>query len=243
MKVLGIDASLVSCGVATITEPVNLDSGAFGLKGHDDEPVTVTDDRIKAVTNFVAAHFTDVDLAVIEGPAYGAIGGRAHERAGLWWRIIRRLRIADIPIAVANPGSLKKWATGYGAGPKGSKGAVRQGVAKFWPQFDGLVDDEYDALGLASMAAQQLGFVAVTAKHQASALVAVKWPDGIRETSPERESNNINTPPLARHARGHGSGARARDRAAGIDMSTQLASATQQPMLEYPASGGSHDRN
>lgn len=214
---LGVDPSLTSCGVATIRADGLVDTAHHGTRGHDNEPLHITDQRMRHITGFVAEHLTGCVLAIIEGPSLGSTGGHLHDRSGLWWRIVRRLLIAEVPVAVCPPTVLKKWATGFGGGPRASKSAVAVAVARLWPNVAAETDDEWDALALAHLGAQHLRWpVPVLARH-ASALKAVRWP----ENGAVRESNKIESPevgpdttptlldaPALRHPRGNGTPAR-----------------------------------
>ncbi len=141
MKILGIDPSLTSCGVAVI-QPSGTYTAVNKTTGKRADPIAVIDTRLGAITGFVLDHAAGAALAVIEGPSLGSHGGSPWDRAGLWWRIVHRLHAADIPVAVAPPTVVKKWATGIGGGPNASKAAVAVAVARLWPDVDADVDDE-----------------------------------------------------------------------------------------------------
>ena len=178
MKVIGIDPSLTSTGVAVITSTSpGAHTAALRTTGNRDDPPHVTDARLDRITGFVAEYAALADLAVIEGPSHGSRGGSPWDRAGLWWRIVRRLLRADVAVAVCPPSSRAKWATGVGSGPRATKPLVAVAVAKLWPDVDAGSDDELDALAMATMGAQRLGLDVPHRSHHDAALRGVTWPD------------------------------------------------------------------
>lgn len=183
-RVLGVDPSLTSCGVAVIRDSgtdVSATTAVFATKGKRADPVPTMDARIGSIADFVMSHAVGVRLAVIEGPSMGSHGGSPWDRAGLWWRIVHRLLSADIPVAVCPPSVRAKWATGVGGGPKATKALVAVAVARMWPGVDATSDDEWDALGMASIGAQHLGLEVPTRAHHAACRASVAWPDSIME--------------------------------------------------------------
>jgi Holliday junction resolvasome RuvABC endonuclease subunit len=195
MRVLGIDPSLTSTGIAIIEDrpptlggldPLIAYTAVFKTSGKRADPITVMDARIGRVTDFVSDHATGVDLAVIEGPSLGSHGGSPWDRAGMWWRIVHRLLAAEVPVAVCPPTVRAKWATGVGSGPKASKALVAVAVARLWPNVDAESDDEWDALGMATIGAQQLGLPAPSRAQHAAQLGSVAWPE-----LPERAARGL----------------------------------------------------
>ncbi len=186
MKILGIDPSLTSCGVAVIHDgqPPWAQTAVHKTAGKRADPIATIDTRLGQIAGFVLDHATGADLAVIEGPSLGSHGGSPWDRAGLWWRIVHRLLAADIPVAVAPPTVVKKWATGVGGGPNASKAAVAVAVARLWPQVDAGVDDEWDALAIASIGAQRLGLPVPSRAHHTAQLSSVAWPDTLPALTP-----------------------------------------------------------
>ncbi|MEU8371194.1 hypothetical protein [Micromonospora tulbaghiae] len=167
-KTIGIDLSLTCTGVAgrgwtdTIRPPAK-------LRGHE---------RLQWIEDRIGDFAHRCDLIAVEGPAYGTqragIQRGHHERAGLWWLTTQRLWVNKIPLAVVDPTSLKRYATGKG---NADKAAMMLAVARRFPWFDG-GEDEADALWLAAMAADHLGhpMCDMPAAHR-KALDAVQWPD------------------------------------------------------------------
>lgn len=149
--VLGLDLGLANCAAATITNTGRVDTWAR----HHPLPANATLDddhhRIWAQAQFAISHVTTATvLAVVEGPSLHSKHGQPHERAALFWVVIRALRRREIPVAVIAPKRMKWFITGNGAADKAE---VRAAVARLWPGH-GLARksyDETDATGLAGM--------------------------------------------------------------------------------------------
>lgn len=193
-RVLGIDPSLTSTGVAVIYDGsarvpgVDAITAVFKTTGKRADPIATMDARIGRIADFVM-DFATVDLAVIEGPSLGSHGGSPWDRAGLWWRIVHRLLAADVPVAVCPPKVRCKWATGVGGGPKASKPMVAVAVARLWPHVDADSDDEWDALGMASIGAQRLGLPVPSRAHHAAQLESVAWPEVVPDQKQRRKAS------------------------------------------------------
>jgi crossover junction endodeoxyribonuclease RuvC len=173
MKVLGIDLSLTSTGLASV-----VDTGASvgriptkaGLHTLADQ-----DRRLAAIVEAVMTWATDTDLAVVEGPALVARTGYHHDRSGLWWLVVHRLLASSTPVAVVPPTVRAKYATGHGNAPKDQ---VLAAVIRRYPTIDITGNDEADALVLAAMGARRLGHPIddLPLTHR-TALTAATWPE------------------------------------------------------------------
>ena len=121
MIVLGLDPSLTSTGVAVLTDGRPSALRAIGHGTPNGKSYAHRSDRIvsqaRAVMRFVEDHATP-DLAVIEGPAYGANMPSAFDRAGLFWGLYSTLRARRVPIAVVAPKTRALWATANGGADK-----------------------------------------------------------------------------------------------------------------------------
>lgn len=178
--VIGLDLSLTSTGVATVTD------GGQALTAQIRPSATLTGyPRLQWLLEQIHQHATDTRLVLVEGPSYGSGSkGRQsgqHERAGLWWAVTYRLWRNNITFAVVSPANLKKYATGKG---NASKDAVLIAAARRYQDvyIDG--NDEADALILAAMGADYLGFpLAVVPKVNRGALDSVEWPDLVAFTT------------------------------------------------------------
>ncbi len=170
-RVIGLDMSLTCTGVAgngwtDTIKPINK------VRGHE---------RLAVILDRVGDFVFHADLVVIEGPAYGAqragIQKGHHERAGLWWLVTHKLWSCHVPFAVADPTSVKRYATGKG---NADKAAVIREVTRRFEWFSG-GEDEADALALAAMGADWLGHPIVDLpKTHRAALDAVRWPEVTR---------------------------------------------------------------
>lgn len=170
MIIAGLDLSLTSTGLAVA------DHGDVRL--HRIQPRKLAGhDRL----NFLLDDISQVrgaDLVVVEGPSYGSTGGSQHERAGLWWLVAHYLWLQHLPYAVVPPSVLKKYATGYGGGPKSGKDQVLAAVIRRYPDVPVDGNDVADALVLAAMAADQYGeALEPVPKLNRAALGSVTWPD------------------------------------------------------------------
>lgn len=174
--VLGLDPSLESTGWATIARTNEMLSAGCGEITIKRDGATWTDrhTRIQTIADRVIAGTDNPTIAVIEGPAYsrGSQNG-TWDRAGLWWAIYTALTARGIPIAVVTPGTRAKFGCGRG---NAGKTEVAIGMSRLWPDIDARTDDEWDALALATMGAQWLGWNVPTRAHHPAALNAVAWP-------------------------------------------------------------------
>jgi Holliday junction resolvasome RuvABC endonuclease subunit len=69
---------------------------------------------------------------------------------------------------------LKKWATNSG---RADKSDVAVAMARLWPSVDAESNDGWDALALAHIGAQALGWDVPSRAHHTPALAKVEWPD------------------------------------------------------------------
>lgn len=182
--IVGIDPSLTNCGIAVLecdnppkpsTAKVTL-LRSVGHAGHNADDWATRSKRIVTQARYVLSLIPrDVELAVIEGPAYGTNLPSTHDRAGLWWGLLSGLLAAQIPTAVVNPKTRAKWATGKG---NAQKPDVLAAVRNQWPDTRVPNHDCADALTLASMGALWSGwtlpFDVQTWQH--NGLQSVTWP-------------------------------------------------------------------
>lgn len=170
MRVVGLDLSLTSTGVATVwedeTQTWTIKSET--VKGYDARRV-----RMESIAERILLEWT-ADLIVIEGPALSRNNPGTWDRAGLWWQVYTRLRLRGTPIAVCSPTTLKSWATGSGTA---DKKLVRSRVESLWG-VKVRNTDEADALCLATMGAQHLGMDVPSIEWHAYACQCVEWPSG-----------------------------------------------------------------
>lgn len=168
-KVLGLDLSLTSTGVAWPPADTRLIGRAIEARGVG---------RLQWLRAQIREKTWErgSDLVVVEGPSYGSQGGQRghHERAGLFWLVVVDLHVDGIPYAIVPPASLKKYATGRG---NAGKDDVMREVARRFPWFNGN-NDAADALVLAAMGCDHLGQPwAPMPQHHREALSKVDWPE------------------------------------------------------------------
>lgn len=186
--VLGLDLSLTSTGRATVhpdntpptTTAIGSDAAGNDYADRWVRLITMTD-RILWPAPFDTQPELPT-LAVLEGPSYGSHNGQVHDRAGLWWRVLSELFDHDVPVAVVAPTTRAKWATGRG---NAGKSEVAVAVARLWPDHDARTDDEWDALALATMGAQHLGWNMPSRAHHALTLAAITWPTTREPATPQ----------------------------------------------------------
>ncbi|TQN30584.1 crossover junction endodeoxyribonuclease RuvC [Haloactinospora alba] len=186
-RVIGLDASLTGTGIASSIGWCTI----VGRAGVTNLPLA---DRDRAIVNLARGVLDTVgtpDLAVIEAPAYSRSGGGAHERSGLWWRVVRHLLAQGVPVAEVAPTQRCRYATGKG---QALKTAVVDAVARRWPQYvTGGNDNLADAVVLCAMGADHLGYpiATVPATHRA-ALDRITWPE-FSESPPESPPESLPT--------------------------------------------------
>lgn len=183
MRVLGIDASMTSTGLAVVGSDYavtgKVESAPPKRARGDKTPATIGErrGRIRRVADQILEWAAPglVELAVIEGPSYSSAGAGTWDRAWLWGQIVDRLIGADIPVVLVPPGVRAKWATGNGAV---GKSPVAVHMSRMWPDVEpSISDDEWDALALASFGAQYLGLLPITLARHREQLGRVTWPD------------------------------------------------------------------
>lgn len=188
--VLGVDPSLTGTGVARINQDGTVAVRHFGRKGRRDETLVQRVDRIRAIVAELAewaqVEPDDPDsetwadrglpaLVVIETAAHSRTGGSTWDRAGLWWAIAWSSIGRDGErVAQCAPTTRARWATGTG---RADKAAVSSAVSRLWPDVDIDCENCADALALATIGAQHLGWDVPTLQRHLDALGAVTWPE------------------------------------------------------------------
>lgn len=176
MIVAGIDVSLVSTGIA-----INTASGApFLLRTIQSKPPKVSNvytqrARIREIADRVLDCARGADLVVIEGPAYAAKGGHAHDRSGCWWAIVDALIADCIPVAEVPPTVRITYATGKG---NSSKDAVLAETVRRYPAWPVSNNDEADSLVLCALGLDHLGrpLVTLPQTHRRALESVPHWP-------------------------------------------------------------------
>lgn len=177
MRVLGIDVSLTCTGVGILDygDPVWARTEIVESKGRRADTLRDRDARLEAIADEVLVYAAPTTaLAVIESGAFSRVGGSGWDRAALWWRIVHRLHRRDIPVVGVAPTTLKKWATNSG---RADKSDVAVAVARLWPMVEADSNDGWDALALAHMGGQALGWPLPSRAHHAASVARVEWGD------------------------------------------------------------------
>ncbi len=188
MIALGIDPSLTSTGVAILRDgrPIRLrsvGSGTLNARDYDHRSDRIGK-QLRDVMEEAGWHpggwQGKPDLAVIEGPAYGACNASTHDGSGLWWRIYAQLRGHRIPIVTVAPMTRAKWATGKG---NSKKREVVTAVRATWKQWQGHIADDNiaDALCLAEIGARGCGdelHFTPRRRHIEAMHNSIAWPSG-----------------------------------------------------------------
>ena len=182
MTYVGIDPSLSGTAIAIIDDTGGLRVERFATEPAAGHAATVR--RLNRIERWLCGRLEDlgrIDLQVaIEGPAFMSQNGKAHERAGLWWRLYTRAALyADPAPFVIPPKTLKKYATGKGNADKDS---VLLAVSRRYPGWAGSSNDEADALVLAAIMARYDG-------HPIEKTLPAIHIEALRCITPEPEEN------------------------------------------------------
>lgn len=186
MRVAGWDLSMTSTGVCVIdggiaslarvrSKPARADGKPSLRQRHD--RISVLERRIWDTTGLdEALSACWPDLIVVEGPSYGSVGGTAHDRSGLWHRVVKLPLSLGIDVVEVPPTNVKKYATGNGSADKDK---VLAAVIRRYPDVDVDGNDVADALVLAA-----IGYRHIAAPIEASlpanhltALAKIRWPE------------------------------------------------------------------
>lgn len=177
---VGIDPSLTAAGIAEIRHPSTIHPPnrpktlSVGTRGRSGATLEQRATRIREQARRIIAETPrDARLVVLEAlpPQIPGAHGLHAERAALWWQIAGTFIRHGVPVAEVAPTTLKKWATGSG---RADKAQVVAAMRHLWPLNRIRDDNEADALALASMGAQHLGWHGAEAEHHHEP--NVNWP-------------------------------------------------------------------
>jgi Holliday junction resolvasome RuvABC endonuclease subunit len=170
--IYGIDLSLTSTGVASI-------SGPMGIFTDRTIPrkIFTSHERLAYILSelfmWISPH---AELVVIEGLSFGSFD-RNGEQAGLSWMVRHAMWKRDIPYALVSPSQRMIYAVGNG---RADKDRVLAATIKRYPQAEIGGNDEADALLLAAIGARHLGRPIETEplpQTHLRALDKVAWPE------------------------------------------------------------------
>lgn len=172
MKIVGLDLSLASTGVAVIAgRHAAVDRIQTKPRG---DALHARRGRLADIRAHIRVWTTSTDLVVVEGLAYASRSPHATERAGLWWLIVDDLLARDAPVAIVPPSSRAKYATGKG---NAGKDQVLAAAIRRYPDTNVTGNDQADALILAAMGARALEQpIDDLPKTHLDAMAKVAWP-------------------------------------------------------------------
>ncbi|UVK63772.1 RuvC-like resolvase [Gordonia phage PullumCavea] len=194
--VIGLDLSLTSTGIATLTyDPTNGDH-TVQLQTITSSPTgkTLTDreTRLTRLRQTIVGACRGADLVCVEGPSFGSNNSGTWDRGGLWWLVVTGLARLDVPSVEVPPATVKKFACDKG---NGGKADVAAGITRLWPNEYPHGDDQMDALTLASIAlvlsvprvtADTIGMPFRVLERHRQAIAKVLLPESPRRTQLER---------------------------------------------------------
>src|SRR5258705_10471238 len=99
MKVIGLDLSLASTGLA---------SSLGWVERY--RPRLAGMERLRAIRDWCREMTRGADLVVVEGLSFGSVTGQHLTRAGMWHLVMEAID-RDTPWAQVAPGPLKRYAT------------------------------------------------------------------------------------------------------------------------------------
>jgi Holliday junction resolvasome RuvABC endonuclease subunit len=178
-RIVGVDTSLTSTGLAVITSRTDgttlATTTTITSRGRRDDGLPERNTRIHELAGAIDHAAGPCVLAVVEGPAHGSKGGSPLDRHHLWWLVVSGLLARGAPVAVCAPATRARFATGNG---RADKAAVSAAISRCWPDLPIENADEADALVLAQAGAVAMGWAVVTLQRHHDALEAIRWPAG-----------------------------------------------------------------
>lgn len=153
--IIGIDASLVSTGLARITTDGTDWLAETGCAQSKPTSTTVAGRaaRVRRIVADVLDFVLPCDVAVLEAPIFGgSFGQGTFERGWLWGAIASKLVEHSVPVLDVAPKTRASFAAQAGGA---DKAAVALAVGRMWPHWtpgvSAGVNDQADALALASI--------------------------------------------------------------------------------------------
>ena len=180
---VGLDLSLTGTGVAVISrETGHVRLGLVETAGVKDPTLDQILSRLHTALEGIVAHIPITrTLVVVEAPSRGPQTGKAHERAGLWWRTVAYLHAKGHDVAQAYPRTRAKYAAGHLPVQNARKGPnKREVIAALTTEHPHLAlgnDNIADAFALACMGARRLGSpIDSSTRQRVQAVATVRWP-------------------------------------------------------------------
>lgn len=174
-RVVGIDFSLTCCGVAVASLD---DSGLVSMATETVKSTGKLKDSLVDRHARLTGHAAEIvkaaggaELAVIEGPSFGSVGGSQFDRYAAWWFVVGGLIRREIPVAVMSPASLKLAIADSG---RADKAAMASAITRMYPDITVFSSDTSDAMGLAHLGCVRLGWPVKTLERHKR--VKCDWP-------------------------------------------------------------------
>ena len=151
MRIVGLDISMTGTGTAVWADGEWLGTYKFGRKGSKDEPIPQRRKRILTLADQIhaVAEPADIDIVMVEQPAYSRGGAGTWDRAGAWWAILGPYVDHHVKIQQVAPNTLKKFATDDGAA---SKTQMIAAMLRRHPAAGVMDDNTADAVSLVDLA-------------------------------------------------------------------------------------------
>jgi len=151
MRIVGLDISMTGTGTAVWSAGEWLGTYKFGRNGHNDETLRQRRSRITTLADQVhaVAEPHDIDLVMVEQPAYSRGGAGTWDRAGVWWAILGPYVDYRCHIIEVAPNTIKKFATDDG---RASKTQMIAAMLKRHPDAGVMDDNTADAVALVDIA-------------------------------------------------------------------------------------------
>jgi Holliday junction resolvasome RuvABC endonuclease subunit len=181
----GVDPSIASTGIAVLYEGGYSFDRIRSKAGADSLFARVA--RMEGMVTSIRAALLpvpDLEVIVFEGAAFGSKNAMGHMLGGYWWMLAAGL-IDLAPIAVAQPATVKKFATDDGRAGKPEMVVAAQ---RAFPDA-GLLSKDHDiadAAALAGLGAMKLGIDwggAFVPSGGMGSVRAVRWPTELMEGS------------------------------------------------------------
>lgn len=179
MNAAGVDPSIASTGVAVLGEAGHSFTRVRSKAEADSLSARVA--RMEAMVASIRAVLVpvpDLRVIVMEGAAFGSKNQMGHMLGGFWWMLAAAL-IDLAPIGVAQPSTVKKFATGDGSRRTQKPQMVAAARLAFpdWT-FKASDHDIADAAALAGLGAVWLGLECggVFAPSGMGSVQSVRWP-------------------------------------------------------------------
>lgn len=193
MRVVGLDLSLASTGMAEVSYPaLSGDATVSGSGCVKTKPGQPTEQRLSSIVDQTVAFTEGADLVVIENGALQSVGPGREELAALRYMVRVELWSTGVPFALVRPTTLKMYTTGRGNASKDEMVSAvdeRHGTSyASMPKARGRYDLA-DATALAAMGMHRLARrlpKGYTTTPRLESLTTVRWPDERNEDAVQK---------------------------------------------------------